>query len=99
MKITLLAVLVAVAAGPAAIAPAEAMSPAIKGDSGNTYWRDDYRRHHYWRDNGRHHDWRRQRTNHDMRLRERSDVRECQDTTHRYWHNGRRVVERVSDCD
>jgi hypothetical protein len=94
MKITLLAVLVALAAGSAVIAPAEAMSPAIKGDSGHTYWRDDYRR-----DNGRHHDWQRQRTHHDMRLRERRDVRECQVTTHRYWRNGRRVVERVSDCD
>ena len=43
MKITLLAVLVALAAGPAAIvpAPAEAASPAIKGDSGRTYWRDE----------------------------------------------------------
>ena len=34
-----------------------------------------------------------------MRLRERRDVRECQVITHRYWRNGRRVVERVRDCD
>ena len=95
MKITLLAVLVALAAGPAAIvpAPAEAASPAIKGDSGRTYWRDDYR-HDY----GRHLGWQKQRRNHEMR-RERRDVRECEIVTHRYWRNGRRVVERVRDCD
>ena len=36
--------------------------------------------------------------NHEMR-RERRDVRECEIVTHRYWRNGRRVVERVRDCD
>ena len=88
MKITLLAVLVALAAGSAAMtAPAEAASPAIKGDSGRTYWRDDYYRH----DNGRHLGWQKQRRHHEMRLRERRDVRECRIITHRYWRNGRRV--------
>ena len=99
MKITLLAVLVSLAAGSAATAPAQAMSPAIKGDSGHTYWRDDYWRDNGRHDNGRHHGWQKQRRQHEMRLRERRDVQECQVTTHRYWRNGRRVVERVNDCD
>ena len=93
MKLTILAVLAALAAGPAAVATAEVASPAIKGDSGRTYWRDDYRR-----DNGRHLGWNKQRR-HQMRWRERREVRECGITTHRYWRNGRRVVERVQDCD
>ena len=95
MRTTILAGLVAFAAGAAIIAPpAQAASITITtGESGHSRWDDND-----WHDNGRHLGWYKQR-HHGMRLRERREVRECEVTTHRYWSYGRLIVERTRDCD
>ena len=99
MKITMLGALAALTAFttlPAMNVPsAEAASITITtGESGHSRWRDDD-----WRDNGRHLGWHKQRNrNYGMRMRERREIRTCEVTTHRYWRNGRRIVEKTRDC-
>jgi hypothetical protein len=88
MKTTILAALVALAAGFAVVPSTEAASITITtGDSGHSY------RH----DNGRHLGWYKHRYRHGM-MRERRAYRECEVTTHRYWRHGRLIVELTRDC-
>lgn len=98
MKNTILAGLLALAGGMAAVmpttTPTEAASFTIQlGDSGHRYNGERiYPRWH--RDRGLHRGW----YHGERRYGMRRAYRECEVTTHRYWRNGRLIVERERDC-
>ena len=100
MKTTILAGLLALAGGLAAVAPTatptQAASLSIEfGDSGHSRYYDNEWRPRRWHDRGLHRGWYRgERRAYGMRRA----YRECEVTTHRYWRNGRRIVERTRDC-
>jgi len=101
MTRTILAALVALTAGTAAIGPATAASLTITTDNGRVY--DDGDRYDSYDnsyDNGLHRGWnmRHHRWRHGMEFRERRAYRECEVTTTRHWRHGRLIVERTRDC-
>ena len=99
MKTTILAGLLALAGGIAAVVPtttpAQAASLTIElGDSGHSRY-DGYTRYPRWRtDRGLHRGW----YNGERRYGMRRAYRECEVTTNRYWRNGRVIVERERNC-
>ena len=96
MKTTILAGLLALSAAMAAAAPAGAASLSITlGDNGPDYYGDAP--YHGWRNY--HRGWRNDHGGWRHGMTVRRPYRECTVTTHRYWSHGRRIVERVRDCD
>ena len=99
MRNVILAALLALATATPAIVPAEAASLTITTDNNNDRWESNN-----WHDNGHHYGWRRHHRRHDMGFgltlgdNSRRDYRECDVTTHRYWRDGRLIVERTRDC-
>src|SRR5262245_29532553 len=97
MKKLILSAIVAIAAGTAATAQAEAASFTITtGDSGQVYDRYDgpY-------DNGPYRRWyndRRPGWRYGMDWRQRPAYRDCEVTTTRHWRHGRLIIERTRDC-
>jgi hypothetical protein len=99
MKTTILAGVLALASGLAAVipttTPTQAASLSIQlGESGHSRYDNDwqYRRHY---NRGLHRGWYRgERRYYGMRRA----YRDCEVTTHRYWRHGRLYIERERTC-
>jgi Ni/Co efflux regulator RcnB len=94
MRNIILAALLALATATPVIVPAQAASLTITTDDNNRWESNN------WHDNGRHNGWRKHHRRHDMSFGDSSRrvYRECEVTTHRYWRNGRLIIERTRDC-